>query len=102
MTQMLTLYNRVANGLDRLAPHLLPLIARLAFAAVLLFYFWASATTKLGPGLFGFLMPSDGAYIQFFPKNAHSTQTGTQTPCFGQSLQKCRAAYETKRGEYRR
>lgn len=72
MKRALTVYNRVANGLDGLGPHLLPLLARLAFAAVLLFYFWASATTKLGPGLFGFLMPSDGAYIQIFPKTTEA------------------------------
>jgi putative oxidoreductase len=68
MNILISLYNRVAAGLDTASPVLLPLLARLVFAAVLLFYFWASATTKLGPGLFGFLMPSDGAYIQIFPK----------------------------------
>jgi putative oxidoreductase len=34
------------------------------FGAVLLQYYWASAGTKLD----GFLSPSDGGYIQIFPK----------------------------------
>ncbi|MFD1344141.1 DoxX family protein [Litorisediminicola beolgyonensis] len=46
----------------------LPLLARAVFAATLLTYFWASAKTKLGDGLFGFLSPSTGAYAQIFPK----------------------------------
>ena len=49
---------------------LLGLAARLVFAATLLIYFWRSAATKLGDGVFGFLAPSDGAYIQIFPKAA--------------------------------
>jgi len=65
---MLALYDRLASGLFRLSPALLPTLARAAFAAVLLVYFWNSALTKLGPGPLGFLMPSDGAYIQIFPK----------------------------------
>ncbi len=47
---------------------LLGLAARLVFAATLLIYFWKSAVTKLGDGVFGFLAPSDGAYIQILPK----------------------------------
>lgn len=47
---------------------LLGLAARLVFAATLLIYFWRSAATKLGDGVFGFLSPSDGAYIQIFPR----------------------------------
>ena len=31
-------------------------------------YFWRSAWTKLGDGFFGFLRPSDGAYVQMFPR----------------------------------
>ncbi|WP_022702926.1 DoxX family membrane protein [Pseudorhodobacter ferrugineus] len=72
MKSVLTAYHRVANGLDGLGAHVLPVLARLAFAGVLLFYFWASASTKLGPGLFGFLMPSDGAYIQIFPETTEA------------------------------
>lgn len=45
----------------------LGLAARLTFASVLLFYFWNSATTKLGDGPLGFLYPADGAYAQILP-----------------------------------
>lgn len=65
---MLALYDRLAGGLVRLSPALLPTLARATFAAVLLVYFWNSALTKLGPGPLGFLAPTDGAYIQIFPK----------------------------------
>ncbi len=68
MTGLLALYDRLAETLARLSLSTLPLIARAVFAAVLLGYFWASAQTKLGAGLFGFLHPSDGAYIQIFPR----------------------------------
>jgi putative oxidoreductase len=41
------------------------LLARLVFAAVLFPFFWDSARTKFSDG---FPFPSDGAYIQIFPK----------------------------------
>lgn len=47
---------------------LLPLVARFSFAAVLFVYFWRSAMTKLGDGVFGLFSPSAGAYAQIFPK----------------------------------
>lgn len=53
--------------LARLSP-LLPLLARFTFAAVLLPYFWASASTKLGNGLLGIFKPALGAYAQIFPR----------------------------------
>lgn len=68
MNILILQYKRVAAGLDAASPLLLSTAARLVFSAVLLFYFWASATTKLGPGVIGFLMPSNGAYIQIFPQ----------------------------------
>ncbi|MCY1127785.1 DoxX family membrane protein [Frigidibacter sp. RF13] len=68
MNALLSLHDRAARTATRLAPEALPLIARFSFAAVLLVYFWNSARTKLGEGPFGFLSPSDGAYIQIFPK----------------------------------
>jgi putative oxidoreductase len=43
-------------------------LARFLFAAVLLVYYWNSASLKLGDGVLGFLHPSDGAYIQIFPR----------------------------------
>lgn len=72
MNLLISLYNRVAYGLSAASAELLPLGARFVFAAVLLIYFWASALTKLGPGPLGFLMPSDGAYIQIFPKTTEA------------------------------
>ena len=36
------------------------------FGAVLSLNFWASALTKLGDGVFGFLFPSAGAYVLKF------------------------------------
>lgn len=69
---LLAAYDRLAAGLSRLAPTLLPTAARAVFAAVLLLYFWASARTKLGAGPLGLFMPSDGAYIQIFPMTVES------------------------------
>lgn len=59
---------RFSVALDRLSAPLLPSLARLVFAGVLLLYFWNSARTKLGDGFFGFMIPSDGAYGQIFPR----------------------------------
>jgi putative oxidoreductase len=67
MTKLITRLNALAAPLGRL-DHLLPDLARLGFASVLLTYFWASGLTKLGDGVFGFLSPSVGAYAQIFPK----------------------------------
>ncbi|WP_299561119.1 DoxX family protein [uncultured Sulfitobacter sp.] len=50
------------------ADWLLPTLARLLFAAVLLMYFWVSGLTKLGDGLAGIFTPSTGAYVQIFPR----------------------------------
>ena len=72
MTSLFALYDRAATDLVRLCPCILPLLARFTFAAVLLMYFWNSAQTKLGAGFFGFLRPSDGAYIQIFPRTAEA------------------------------
>lgn len=68
MAALLPLYDRAARGLSGSAGALVPTLARLVFAGVLLGYFWGSALTKTGPGVLGFLSPSDGAYIQIFPR----------------------------------
>lgn len=69
MTAIINLYNSIMGlVLKTLGDWFLPTFARFSFAAVLLIYFWNSARTKLGEGLFGFLSPSDNAYIQMFPK----------------------------------
>ena len=61
---MITLPNRLLAPLSKLDP-LLPLLARLTFAATLAGYFWASALTKLGPSPW---QPSTGAYAQILPR----------------------------------
>ena len=64
---MLSLYTALTDRISR-ADWLLTTLARLIFAATLLSYFWASAFTKLGDGIFGLFVPSVGAYAQIFPK----------------------------------
>ncbi len=65
MRGFLSIYRRLVAAVDRMDDWLLPTAARLVFAAVLLAYFWASALTKLGDGIF---TPSVGAYAQIFPR----------------------------------
>ena len=62
-TPHLPLAQQIA-ALDRLGDSLVPSLARAAFAAVLLMYFWTSGLTKFdGP-----FTPSLGAYAQIFPR----------------------------------
>mgnify|MGYP002635874144 CR=1 FL=1 len=68
MTPLFAAHDRISDALNRAAPFVLPTLARLVFAGVLLVYYWNSGLTKLGDGLFGFLSPSSGAYVQIFPK----------------------------------
>ncbi|WP_170764216.1 DoxX family protein [Ruegeria lacuscaerulensis] len=68
MTALISLHNNTLGRLELASGWLTPTLARLVFAATLLVYYWNSATTKLGSGFFGFLFPSDGAYVQIFPK----------------------------------
>jgi putative oxidoreductase len=69
MTPLINLHNTVFDLVQKLAGDwLLPTLARFAFAAVLLGYFWNSAITKLGDGIFGFLSPSFGGYTQIWPR----------------------------------
>ncbi len=56
------------SRMNRAGDALLPLLARLVFVGVLFMYFWNSALTKVGDGVFGILTPSLGAYAQVFPK----------------------------------
>lgn len=63
-----TLHDAVFDGLERATVPVMTTMARFIFAAVLLVYYWNSGLTKLGDGFLGFLFPSDGAYIQIFPK----------------------------------
>ena len=65
MNLLISLHERLCAVLTAA---LLPIAARLVFAGVLLAYFWTSALTKLGEGLAGLVIPSDGAYAQIFPR----------------------------------
>ncbi|SMY09473.1 DoxX family membrane protein [Flavimaricola marinus] len=65
---MLLLLSRLSDSLNRRAAFVLPTLARLTFAAVLLQYFWASAVTKLGDGVLGIFRPSVNAYAQIYPR----------------------------------
>ncbi|GAB5446274.1 DoxX family protein [Gymnodinialimonas sp.] len=69
MTALLTLHNRVFQGLEtHVAPVLIPTLARFLFAAILFFYFWNSAVTKVGDGFLGLFQPGFGAYGQILPR----------------------------------
>lgn len=61
-------FAEMARPINRAGDEALPILARLVFAGVLLMYYWNSGLTKLGDGIFGFLSPSSGAYVQIFPK----------------------------------
>ncbi|MEL6840885.1 MAG: DoxX family protein [Pseudomonadota bacterium] len=60
--------DRMAAPINKAGDEILPLLARLVFAGVLLLYYWNSGLTKLGDGILGFVIPSSGAYVQIFPK----------------------------------
>jgi putative oxidoreductase len=69
MTAILSLHDRAFDRIDgAISDLVLPTLARLVFAGTLLMYFWASAATKLGNGLFGWIRLDMGAYIQMFPR----------------------------------
>lgn len=68
MKSLISLYDFCATRIEATSAFVLPSLARLVFAGVLLAYFWASALTKVGDGIFGFLRPSLGAYAQIFPR----------------------------------
>ncbi|SFS15070.1 DoxX family protein [Yoonia litorea] len=61
-------FANLARPLNRAGDEVLPLLARIIFAGVLLMYFWNSGLTKVGDGVFGIFNPSLGAYAQIFPK----------------------------------
>lgn len=67
MTNPIARLNDLASPLSKL-DELVPTLARLVFASVLLSYFWASGLTKLGDGFLGLFQPSVGAYAQIFPR----------------------------------
>lgn len=69
MNKIISLHNSIFDAISKVSGEwLVPTAARHVFAATLFFYFWNSAVSKLGEGIFGFLQPSFNAYIQIFPK----------------------------------
>ena len=62
---MIRLYDDLAARLGSAAPAVVPTLARLVFAGVLLVYFLNSGWGKIGTGL---LSPDIGAFYQIFPK----------------------------------
>jgi len=69
MNPLVALHNSLFDRIDRLTgAWLLPTLARVIFLGVLFVYYWKSGMTKLGDGLVGVFKPSDGAYVQIFPK----------------------------------
>lgn len=65
MTAIAAIHSAVFSRLEATAPFLIPTMARVIFAGTLFMYYWNSAMTKIGDGLF---QPSIGAYAQIFPK----------------------------------
>lgn len=64
MNALIRLHNWIFDRLDGLSPVIMPTLARLIFAGVLLRYFWSSAATKLS----GPFTLDTGAFVQIFPK----------------------------------
>ncbi len=67
MHSLMNFYRATTDRLEA-ADWLLPTLARVLFAAILLMYFWVSGLTKLGDGVLGIFTPSTGAYVQIFPR----------------------------------
>ena len=73
MNALITAHNSVFARIEAYAPVVLPTLARLVFAGVLLIYYWNSGVTKLGgEGLAGLFSPSFNAFAQIFPKGAEA------------------------------
>jgi len=84
----------LSRRLDTLSPLVLPTLARLVFAAVLLIYFWSSALTKLGAHPFA---PDPGAYAQIFPR-AFEAAVGETDRFWKRFEARLVAAYGERRG----
>ncbi len=74
MKLLQNVYCRPVNTLSKWGDDwLLGLAARLVFFAVLFFFFWVSATGKVGAGFSGFFQVQDGAYFQIFSDSYFET-----------------------------
>lgn len=89
INQLMSLYKSIFAGVERLAePWLLPTLSRFVFAAVLFYYFYQSGVSKVdfGNGIFGFLKPTDGGFVQIFPKAAEAVFYDITQASFFQKL----------------
>lgn len=69
MTGLIKRYDGIVDVIeDRIAPWLVPTLARAVFAAVFFMYYWNSAGTKLADAF----TPTFGAFSQIFPKVAEA------------------------------
>jgi putative oxidoreductase len=64
MTRLMPAIDAITQKLNQAGDKVLPTVARVVFAGVLLGYFWASALTKFD----GLLTPSAGAFAQIYPR----------------------------------
>ena len=92
MNTALASLDRMATPINKAGDAVLPLLARLVFAGVLVHYFWKSGVTKLGDGIFGIFNPSLGAYAQIFPKAMEAA--GFDTCCGWHSRRICSATLD--------
>ncbi len=69
MTALISLHNVTFEKLDHASKWLTPTLARFIFVAVLLVYYWNSASLKIDGSIFS---PSAGAFGQIFPKAAEA------------------------------
>ncbi|MEP2717276.1 hypothetical protein [Pseudophaeobacter sp.] len=67
MHAVVSMYTSLADRLDKSSDFIVPTLARLVFAAVLLVYYWNSAGLKIDGSIFS---PSAGAFGQIFPRAA--------------------------------
>lgn len=72
MHRLVSAYDTAVAAVERGGDAFLPVLARFVFAATLLVYFWSSAATKPGEGVFGFLRPSVSAHAQIFPRHVEA------------------------------
>jgi putative oxidoreductase len=69
MTKLLKLHDDIFAAIAGAAGNwFIPTLARFAFVAILLKYFWGSAMTKLGTGIGGLFALDPNGYVQIFPK----------------------------------
>lgn len=69
MKTLIAAHNALFAPLDDRSAMIISTLARLVFFAVLFFYFWNSAVTKIDGSIF---TPSAGAFAQMFPKAAEA------------------------------